>query len=158
MIRTKDYIRCENVLSSRCAFHYSEMRKQIEKFLFEVEKTGARKKGPFMYALTNIPYAEVVNIEFFMPIYEEKISCQELQFHTYYSVEQMLSTYVFGNYENQMEMAYSALIEFMKQYQLEAVTPIYHVVDKEQRYIKVMIGYKNILQEIAHEKRIRIIM
>ena len=51
------------------------------------------------------------------------------------------------NYENQMEMAYSALIEFMKQYQLETVTPIYHVVDKEQRYIKVMIGYKNILQE-----------
>ncbi len=41
-----------------------------------------------------------------------------------------------------LEMTYSALIEFVKAAGMEIATPFYHIVDRHQRYIKVMLGYR----------------
>jgi len=65
-----------------------------------------------------------------------------LDFQSYYSVENMASIFVFGNYDAQMEYAYASLIEFLNQAALEIVTPIFHVVDPDKKYIEVKIGYR----------------
>lgn len=142
MIKTNDSIRFRNVLTQKKHFHYTKMREELQSFLKDVEETGCKKIGPLCYALHNIPTDEMTSIELFMPVKEWDAKSEKLQFHTYYSVENMISTYVFDNYETNMEMAYSALIEFLRALKLEATTPFYHVVDRENRYIKVMIGYR----------------
>lgn len=142
MIKTNDSIRYQNVLTQKRTFHYKDMQETLESFLKKVDETGCKKVGPLCYALHNIPTDEMTEMEFLMPVQECDVQSKDLQFNTYYSVEDMLSTYVFGDYESSMEMAYSGLIEFMRAAKLEPVTPFYHVVDRERRYIKIMIGYR----------------
>ena len=147
MIKTNDSIRYQNVLTQKRKFHYTDMQEALEDFLKKVDESGCKKVGPLCYALHNIPTDEMTEIEFFMPVREYDVQSKDLQFNSYYAIEDMLSTYVFGDYELNMEMAYSALVEFMRAAKLESVTPFYHVVDRERRYIKVMLGYRGEKQD-----------
>lgn len=141
MIRINQNIRYQNVVTRKSYFHYEDMQKELVSFLNAIEAAGVNPVGPLTYALYNAPTDENVFVEFIMSVDSDDVHSDELVFQTYYSVENMASTIVFGDYETQMEVAYSALIEFLRQAELESCTPIFHVVDRDRKYIEVMIGY-----------------
>lgn len=141
MVRIDDSIRYENVVTKTAYFHYSEMEKELQAFISAINETGAQIKGPLTYALYNVPRDENMLVEFIMPVFDNDVKSADLEFHSYYSVEDMASTYVFNNYDVQMEYAYALLLQFLEQHELENSTPIFHVVDQDGKYVKVMVGY-----------------
>ena len=143
MIRLDDNIRYQNVIAYRMVFPYLEMKKELDDFNAKVDKLGIQKVGPLCYILHSFSQDDKIDVEFLMPLKEAVIPCdEELLFHTYYAVENMVSSIVFDDYDKKMEMTYSALIEFVKAAGMEIATPFYHIVDRHQRYLKVMLGYR----------------
>lgn len=145
MIKIDESIRFQNVLSYRTAFHYQDMPKELERFYAMIDSLHVEKEGPLFYALYNVPKDEVMDVEFFMPVREMVAEAGELMFHSYYSVENMVATYVFEDYENQMEGAYASLLSFLEQARLETSTPFFHLIDKD--YVKLMLGYGRVNEE-----------
>ncbi len=143
MIRINENIRYQNVVTKKAYFHYSKMKEEIDTFLSVIKENGIQTLGPLTYALYNVPADENMLVEFIMPVDSKEVQVEELLFHSYYSVENMVSTYVYDNYDVQMEYAYASLIEFLRQSQLEIITPIFHIVDNDRKYIEVKIGYQN---------------
>lgn len=145
MIKIDESIRFQNVLSYHTSFHYRDMQKELERFYTLIDELKLKKEGPLFYALYNVPKDEIMDVDFFMPIREMVTETGELMFHSYYSVENMMATYVFGDYENQMEGAYASLLAFLEQSKLETTTPFYHLIDKD--YVKLMLGYGRVSVE-----------
>lgn len=143
MIYLKDSLHYERVLSQRYEFHYTDMSKCMKDFLDEAKDLGAHRNGPIFYALNNYPKDEIMKIEFFMPIKEEIATKGEMKFHSYYSVEQMMSTRVLSNFEENMEYAIASVIETINMMDSKQITPIYFVIDDVygQQYVTIKIGY-----------------
>ena len=140
MIRINESIRYQNVVTKKAYFHYNRMKEEIDAFLSMIKQNDVRMMGPLTYALYNVPADENMLVEFIMPVDSDDVQVEGLIFHTYYSVENMVSTYVYGNYEVQMEYAYASLFEFVRKNQLEIITPIFHILDNDRKYIEVKIG------------------
>lgn len=145
MIKIDENIRFQNVLSYRTSFRYQEMQKELKQFYARIDDLQVQKEGPLFYALYNVPIDEIMDVEFFMPIREMVAEAGELMFHSFYSVENMAATYVFDDYENQMEGAYASLLSFFEQAQLETSTPFFHLIEKD--YVKLLLGYGRVSEE-----------
>lgn len=65
-----------------------------------------------------------------------------MEFHSYYSIDDMVGMHLVSNFEENTEIAYAMLFAYMKQHQLEQVTPIYHVFtgDESFSYVTIKIG------------------
>lgn len=143
MINPKDAIRFTNVVSCKYSFHYSDFNNVMQDFVESIVAHNVNVKGPMFYSINNIPLDEEVNAEFFMPIHEDQISEQDgMNFHSYFSIEDMVSICIYANFEEHTEVAYAALIEYIEQNDLKMVTPIFHVVsgDETLQYIHIKIG------------------
>ena len=143
MIFLNDHIRYERVLSKSCEFYYEELGTHLTAFLEEVKESGAHFNGPVFYTLNNIPKDKIMNVEFFIPVKEDISTSGSLKFHSFYSVEKILSICITENFEYESEAAYSALLHFMEAGKLKQLSPIYHVIDTigEQPFVTVKIAY-----------------
>ena len=143
MIFLRDSIHYEHVLSRQCEFHYKDMGKNLEDFLAEIKKMGVHPGGPVFYALNNVPQDENMKVEFFLPIKEETVSVGEMKYHTYYSVENMMSIRVLEDFERKIEEAYAAMLKLMEAENLQQVTPPFHILDQAggQNFVTIKIGY-----------------
>ncbi|MBR1691925.1 MAG: DUF5085 family protein, partial [Lachnospiraceae bacterium] len=115
----------------------------LKLFLKEVRSLGAHPNGPVFYALNNVPKDKRMKVEFFLPVKEEISTTGGMKFHSYYSVEQMMSMRVLGNFEQKVEEAYSAMLQYMQMQGLEQLTPPYHILDRvgDQYFLTIKIGY-----------------
>lgn len=143
MIFLKDNIRYENVLSKNYEFYYKDMSANLEAFLGEIKTMGVHPKGPVFYALNNVPKDERMKVEFFLPVREEIDAGEGMKFHSYYSVENMMSMRILGDFERKTEETYSAMLQFMQQADLIQITPPYHIIDRvgNQNFVTIKIGY-----------------
>ncbi|BCN31966.1 DUF5085 family protein [Anaeromicropila herbilytica] len=145
MINLKDSIRYTNVVSKNYAFHYNDMKEVLDEFGSEIKKLNLHKNGPLFYSMKNVPMDEIMSVELFMPVVEENITLPDtMYYHSYYSVENMMSTTVWKDYEQDTELAYSALLTLMNQSSLNQTTPMYHVIfsDDSFSYMQVKVGYE----------------
>lgn len=145
MINTNDSIRYGNVISKKYSFYYKDMERVLGDFKLKMEIRGLHPAGPLFYSLLNVPLDEKPAIEVFMPVEEDGTDeTDDMEFHTYYDVEHMLSIIVAEHFETETEAAYSALLELMEQYSLVQTTPFYHIVmgDKSFRYVIIKVGYR----------------
>lgn len=143
MINPNDSIRFKNVVSKKYSFYYEDMDKAIEEFLDNICEKGAVAKGPLFYSLNNIPMDKMMNVEFFMPIEQDKFEVDNgVYFHSYFSIENMVSIYICDNFEKNTEVAYAALLNYIDENKLKQVTPIFHVIlgDETMRYAAIKIG------------------
>lgn len=146
MINPNDSIRYTNVISRKYHFHYKEFEEITKDFLNHVVALGSTIKGPLFYSINNVPHDEMVLAEFFVPIEEEALALEDgLYFHSYFSIEDMISVCLFDNFESKTELAYALLFEYMGKNNLEQVTPIFHVVsgDETLQYVFIKIGVTN---------------
>lgn len=143
MINPNDSIRFTNVVSKKYQFYYKDMGKVIKEFLSDIEKKGAIIKGPLFYSLNNIPMDKNMNVELFMPIEQDKFEIdKDMCFYSYFSIEDMVSIYMYANFEKNTEIGYSVLLNYMDENKLEQVTPIFHVIlgDETMRYVCIKVG------------------
>lgn len=143
MIFLKDNIRYKNVLSKNYEFYYKDMNTRLEAFLGEIKKLGVHPNGPVFYVLNNVPRDERMKVEFFLPVREEADTREGMKFHSYYSVEHMMSMRILDNFEQKTEEVYSAMLQFMEQADLMQITPPYHIIDRvgNQNFVTIKIGY-----------------
>lgn len=142
MINPKDYIRYINVVSRKYRSHYQDFDDALKDFVEELVSINVTLKGPLFYSINNVPMEEMVNLEFFMPIEEDSIIQEDLQFHSYYSIEDMVSITIYNNIKQETEIAYKLLLEYIEENQLQQATPIYHIIsgDDEFQYMMIKIG------------------
>ncbi|MFD0588497.1 DUF5085 family protein [Paenibacillus sp. GCM10027627] len=143
MVLLGDSIRYTNVISKRYRYHYSDTNDVMESFLNDVGDTKATIKGPLFYSINNLPMDEMVNAEFFMPVYENQVETREnMYFHSYYNIEDMITFCIHDQFETATEEAYGALMHYMDQNGLQQVTPIFHIIsgDRSLAYVNIKIG------------------
>lgn len=153
MISTDDSIRYQNVVSKRYHFFYTDMTKYMQEFLEEIKRRGLHPHGKIFYTLNNVPKDENMDVEFFLPVREENVESQgEFHYHSYYEVENMISTRVVGDFEQNTQVAYSALNSFMTTMNLKQITPPFHVIDRagETDFVTIKIGYSR-LEKVEEE-------
>jgi effector-binding domain-containing protein len=143
MINPHDHIRYSNVVSAKYHFHYHDIEEVIKDFILKLKQQNATLKGPLFYSINNFPLDEKINGEFFMPIREENFRQDEDQyFHSYYSIEDMVSITIHKNIGQETQIAYKLLLEYFEENGLHQATPIYHIVsgDDEFQYVMIKIG------------------
>lgn len=144
MINPNDHIRFSNVVSRKYQFHYHNMDEVMTDFLNDIINIKASIKGPLFYSINNIPLDEIVYAEFFMPLEEDDRLeiMDDMSFHSYFSIEEMISCCLFQNFERDTEFAYKKLLDYMEQNGQTQVTPIFHVIsgDETLQYMIIKIG------------------
>lgn len=143
MIFLKDNIRYQRVISKNDTFYYKEMDQHLALFLNEIKTLGAHPKGPLFYTVNNVPTDERLKVTFFLPVKEEVRTAGELKFHSYYSVEQMMSIRILNDFEANTQAAYSAMFQLMQVSNMQQMTPPYHIIDHVggQQFVTIKIGY-----------------
>lgn len=143
MINPNDSIRFTNVISKKYHFYYEDMDKAIKEFLNNIDRKGAIIKGPLFYSLNNIPMDKMMDVELFMPIEQDKLEIdKDMCFYSYFSIENMVSIYIYANFEKNAEIAYAALLNYIDENKLKQITPIFHVLsgDQTMQYVIIKIG------------------
>lgn len=143
MIFLKDNIRYERVISKNDTFYYKEMTQNLSRFLEEIKALGAHANGPLFYTMNNVPKDEKMKATFFLPVKEQVHTTGELKFHSYYSIEQMMSMRILNDFESNTQAAYSAMFQLMQDSNMQQITPPYHIIDRagEQQFVTIKIGY-----------------
>ncbi|MBO5523263.1 MAG: DUF5085 family protein [Roseburia sp.] len=143
MIFLKDNIRYERVISKNDTFYYKEIEQHLALFLDEIKALHAHPNGPLFYTVNNVPFDEQMKVTFFLLVKEEVRPAGELKFHSYYSVEQMMSMRILSDFEANTQAAYSAIFQFMQASNIQQLTPPYHIIHQEggQQFVTIKLGY-----------------
>lgn len=84
-----------------------------------------------------------MNVEFFMPVREDYVDTKDImEFHSYFSIENMISHSIYDKVEQNTELVYRLLLDYIEENELQQVTPIFHVMsgDRSFPYIFIKIG------------------
>lgn len=143
MINDNDKICLENVIMYRDKFHYTKMNEVMEKFLLEVSHMVSEPGTDVMYALNNTPMDEMMDVTFYMTVKENRPILKDgFTFQSYFYIDNMISKSLSGDFEKNTEQVYFALLSYMKIYELEQVTSVYHCIGKDgiMPYMIIKIG------------------
>lgn len=144
MINPLDSIRYQNVISRKYRFHFSEMEGAMQDFLQDISILDVTLRGPMFYSLNNVPMDEIMNVEFFMPVENNYVEVMEdMQFHSYFSVEDMVSICLFENFEQDTEVGYAMILKYLEENGFEQATPMFHIFsgDETLQYVFLKMGY-----------------
>lgn len=142
MIIEEQSIAYTNVISKEYYFHYTEMEEVLKEFMSSIIDANLTIKGPMFYALKNMPSNEMMYIELFMPIKEEKIpQLEDMRFRSYYYVDNMLMRRYTGDFEKLTKHVYAEMFQYIEKEGLTMVSPIYHILsgDEALQYVDVKI-------------------
>ena len=143
MINPHDSIKLTNVIARKYRFYYRDFEKYLKDFIDDVISLPVTIKGPLVYSLHNVPLDEMMNVEFFMPVEQDSVEIMtDMNFHSYFFIDQMISTIDLSNAEASTEVAYASLFHYMEEQHLRQTTPIFHVVsgDHTLQYTLIKIG------------------
>lgn len=147
MINNNDSLKFSRVISKKIYIEYNDLKDEMEQFLLDINSCRAIPTGNFFYSLNNIPIDGKMDVELFCPIKESDFQVSSnLQFHSYYSIDNMISYCLYANIEKNVEVAYGLLLKYMNIYGLKQVTPFFHYFsgskDRQHVYIKVGVAVK----------------
>lgn len=116
-----------NVYSKEYITSYTNVETCMSEFMELCQKNKLRSSGNFFYAIHQINEKADMRIEFFFPAKESTILPKSgLKFQSYYVVENMISVIVEDHFEENMEKAYAALIEYAEAKNLKIISPFYN--------------------------------
>lgn len=143
MINTNDFIQYKNVIQKSYDFHYMEMDAVMHNFTSVLNDLDVTIVGPMMYALKNLPSDKMMSCDFLMPVAEDYVNVPEdVIFHSYYEVYDMLSIAVNEPLETNTELGLAELLVNIKENSLEQATPVYHVFPRDDslKYVILKVG------------------
>ena len=142
-INPKDNIKLSNVVSKKYKFHIKDMEKILISFLKEIDNNNLTPQGLCFYTINNIPLDEIIEGEFFISVKNELVDeLNGLEFQTYFSIENMISTCIYEDFESNTEKAYYVLLKYIEENNLTQITPIFNVMagDRELQYVYIKVG------------------
>lgn len=132
----------QNVVSLRKQIYYTELESFYKEFITKLVDNGYTIKGPYFYSLNSEVGNEIMDIELFMPIVENKFNCEGLQFQSYFEVNNLFTTVIKGNVAENAEQAYESILQAIVQNDLAIATPFYHVMSNTgSAYVNLYMGY-----------------
>ena len=144
-IQVEEKIAFQNVISQRKQVHYKKMDGAFQKFISIVVASGYHLKGPYFYSLNNAPIDEIVDIEMFIPIFENCFDTKNLatfNYHTYFEVGPVLKNSVTESFEKNTEQVYAELLATLEINDLEINTPFFHILPRDKaKYTYIYLGY-----------------
>lgn len=144
MINIYDDIRLTNVISKEYYFNYRDFEDVMEDFLDIIGELNVKIKGFPFYSINKFPKKnEYVAMEFFIAVTDSYVDVPEdMKFHSYFSIEDMISITVFNDYEKNAKKAYKELKKFAKKNKLKQITPFFNVIggDDTLQYNILKVG------------------
>lgn len=148
MINTQDYIRLTNIISQKFYFNYKDFDKAMEEFLNNIGSLKVEINGFPFYSHNVIPTInENIGVEFFIQVKENFVEVpDDMMFHSYFSIENMISLNIVEDYEKNGEEAYNKLVEYIKDNNLVQSTPYFNVFlgDDKFQYSSLKVGVSKI--------------
>lgn len=148
MINTHDYIRLTNIISKKYYFNYKDFENVMKEFLNNINTLKLNINGFPFYSINMFPTVnENVSMEFFISVKESYVEVpKDMAFHSYFSIENMISTNVFNDYEKNSEEVYLKLESFIEENKLEQTTPFFNVIsgDETLQYAFLKVGVASI--------------
>lgn len=144
MINVHDHIRLTKVISKKYYLNYRDFEDAMKDFLDSVANLGVHINGFPFYSINRFPEKdETAEMELFISVKESYAEVSEdMRFHSYFSIEDMISITVFNDYEKNTEKAYEELQKFIDENELEQTTPFFNVIggDDTLQYVALKVG------------------
>ncbi|ENH96042.1 lactoylglutathione lyase [Gracilibacillus halophilus YIM-C55.5] len=135
-----------NVVSKYYHFRPEEMEQAFEDFVSILEENGYHPTGDMFFSILSDPTADEMTVEIFLPIEEDSIRKdidEQVFFRSYFSIKPMVMTRVTENFDEQSQVKYWELVEYLQKNDLEQRTPIFVVYKKTQSgrtYVEMSVG------------------
>lgn len=145
MIQENVSLQYRNVISKKYKFHYTKAQECMENFITTTKDQGMKISGGLFYSICNINKEAETEMEFFVPVLNKTtLPDESYRFHSYYSVENMISEVITADFEERMEFAYAKLIQYATDNKMEMISPIYNEVHKykNKAFIVVKVAVK----------------
>lgn len=150
MINRYDAIRYQRIVSQKLVIEFNALQDALTAIADEIQEAGASLTGKYFYTLEDIQNETDAHIEVFFQVEENDITFPpSMSYHSYYSIESMVSMYVHGELFGNIAAVYATLYDYIEQNQLKEVTAIFHEIGGTQEfpYMHVKIGVTEIDEE-----------
>ncbi len=111
-----------------------------------LEKNDYHPTGDMFFSILSDPTADDMVVEIFLPIEENSFkheSDEKMLFRSYFSINPMLMTRVTDNFNEQSQVKYWELMEYINQHELEQRTPVFVEYKKTHSgkvYVEMSVG------------------
>ncbi|WP_010532273.1 DUF5085 family protein [Lentibacillus jeotgali] len=147
MIVDNHYIACRYVASKYYSFVPEEIDIAIKDFQSILENHGYHSDGRMFFSILSDPTDEVMNAEIFLPIWEDHFTIQDkeqVNFHSYLLIKPMIMTRVIEDFDEQSQIKYWELIDYLQRNRLKQRTPIFVEFKNShlgRKYIEMSVGF-----------------
>ncbi len=143
MIYLQDNIRCQNVISKRCCVNGMDVGACLRGFYEEIKGNNIKIRGPVMVAFYDINENGPVDIEVFVPVFSSEVIPKNMNFNSYYSIENMASTVVKSNIEKNLPPSMNMLISAMNTLEYTIISPVYVIYESimNKSYATIKVAY-----------------
>lgn len=146
MIAENHQIAYRNVASKLYNFLPEEIDLALTDFVSILDEYGYQITGPMFFSVISNPTDEVMTAELFLPIKGKHFTIPkeaEVNFHSYFLVDHMLTTRIKGDFEVEAQVKYWELMEYMNAHEKTQKTPIFVEYKKSragQTYTEMSVG------------------
>lgn len=146
MIVENHQIAYRNVASKLYNFLPEEIDIALNDFDEILTEHGYHPTGAIFFSIISEPTAEVMTAQLFLPIAESYFSIPkevEVNFSSYFNVDNLLMTRVTEDYEVQSQVKYWELFGYLKEHHMTQKTPVFVQFKKtrsERTYAEMSLG------------------
>lgn len=148
MIFESHKIAYQNVVSKYYKFSPEDIDEAIQDFHQILDEQGYHVSGSIFYSLISEPTEEIMVAEIFLPIEENTFTNQtkeEMFFRSYFTIQPMIMTRVFDEFDEQSQVKYWDLIHYISLHGLEQRTPVFFEFktnNNGKHYLEMSVGIK----------------
>ncbi|GAE95508.1 hypothetical protein JCM21714_4786 [Gracilibacillus boraciitolerans JCM 21714] len=117
-----------NVVSKYYHFKPEDLEMAIEDFTTILEKTIIILQGDMFFSILSDPTAEEMVVEIFLPIEEDSLKVEikeKMLFRSYFTITPMVMTRVTEDFNEQSQVKYWELVDYLNRNELEQRTPVF---------------------------------
>lgn len=148
MIVENHQIAYRNVASKLYRFVPEEMNLAISDFDNILSENGYHPDGRMFFSIISDPTDEVMTVEVFLSIEESQFhlnSDEEVNFHSYFSVNHMIMTRITDDFDEQSQVKYWELMDYLKRHHMTQKTPVfveYKSSHSGQIYVEMSVSFE----------------
>ncbi|WP_416151670.1 DUF5085 family protein [Salipaludibacillus sp. HK11] len=135
-----------NVVSKYYHFKPEDLEIALEDFVTILETNKYHPTGDMFFSMLSDPTADEMTVEIYMPIEEDiftPVLDEQMFFRSYFSITPMVMTRVIDNFNEQSQLKYWELFDFLHREGLEQRTPVfvaYKTSHSGKTYVEMSVG------------------
>lgn len=146
MIFTNHQIAYRNVASKVYRFSPEDIEVAIGDLQSILDSSGYELNGAVFFSIISDPTDEVMTAEIFLPIEESHFVNQTeeaVYFNSYFFIKPMLMTRIMDEFNEQSQVKYWELLDYIKRHDLNQKTPVFIEFKSSragQTYVEMSVG------------------